>query len=96
VGISYDENIDRVINMLTAELEKIYNNQLITGIIDCPQVLGVEQLADSSVIIRIRADCSVGENWNVERQLRRLIKNALDREGIEIPFPQQVVHISDK
>jgi small conductance mechanosensitive channel len=96
VGISYDENIDRVINLLTAELEKIYNNQLITGIIDCPQVLGVEQLADSSVIIRIRADCSVGENWNVERQLRRLIKNALDREGIEIPFPQQVVHISDK
>jgi small conductance mechanosensitive channel len=96
VGISYNENIDRVIDLLTAELEKIYNDKLIPGIIDCPQVLGVEQLADSSVVIRIKADCSVGENWNIERQLRRLIKNALDREGIEIPFPQQVVHIADK
>jgi small conductance mechanosensitive channel len=41
----------------------------------------------------VRADCAVGENWNVERELRRLIKNAFDREGIEIPFPQQVVYI---
>jgi small conductance mechanosensitive channel len=96
VGISYNENIDRVINLLTAELQKIYKEKLVSGMIDCPQVLGVEQLADSSVVIRIKADCSVGENWNVERQLRRLIKNALDREGIEIPFPQQVVHIADK
>ncbi len=93
VGISYNENIDTVIKILTEELNKIYKENTVGGMLDCPMVLGVESLADSSVIIRIKADCSVGENWNVERQLRRLIKNAFDREGIEIPFPQQVVHI---
>jgi small conductance mechanosensitive channel len=93
VGISYGESIDRVIGILTKELEKIYNEHIVEGMIDCPVVLGVEKLDDSCVVIRVKADCSVGENWNVERQLRRLIKNAFDREGIEIPFPQQVVHI---
>lgn len=94
VSISYSENIDKVISILDKELEKIYTENMVTGIIDKPVVLGVESLDDSSVVIRIKADCSVGENWNVERQLRRLIKNAFDREGIEIPFPQQVVHLN--
>lgn len=93
VGVSYGENIDNVINVLNSELERIFEQNLIGGILKKPEVLGVESLADSSVVIRIKADCSVGENWNVERQLRRLIKNAFDREGIEIPFPQCVVHI---
>lgn len=93
ISIAYNEDIDRVIDLLTAELEKIYNESTVEGMIDCPQVLGVERLEDSSVVIRIKADCTVGENWNVERQLRRLIKNALDREGVEIPFPHRVVYV---
>jgi len=93
INISYKENIDMVISLLKTELEKIYNDKAVKGLITCPEVLGVEQLADSSVVIRIKADCSVGDNWNAERELRRLIKNAFDREGIEIPYPQQVVHI---
>lgn len=91
ISIAYSENIDTVIDLLKSELETIYKENLIEGMLDCPVVLGVEQLADSSVVIRIKADCLVGENWNVERQLRRLLKNTLDKEGIEIPFPHNVV-----
>jgi small conductance mechanosensitive channel len=93
VGISYNEDIDSVIKMLERELAKIYEEHIVKGMLDCPEILGVEKLDDSSVVLRVRADCAVGENWNVERELRRLIKNAFDREGIEIPFPQQVVYI---
>lgn len=95
IGIAYGENIDDVIALLTAELEKIYSEGSVKGMMDCPQVLGVESLEDSSVVIRIKADCTVGENWNVERQLRRLLKNALDREGVEIPFPHRVVFVRE-
>lgn len=93
VGIAYSENIDEVIKILNKELARIYDKKEVDGLLHAPTVLGVENLADSSVVLRVRADCAVGENWNVERQLRRLIKNAFDKEGIEIPFPQQVVHI---
>lgn len=95
IGVSYDEDIDSVIELLEKELEKLYTQGTVKGMISAPEVLGVEQLADSSVIIRIKADCFVGDNWNVERQLRRLIKNTLDREGIEIPYPHNVVYVKE-
>ena len=96
VGISYDEDIDNVINILSTELESIYKSGKVKGMLSVPEVLGVEELAASCVILRVKADCSIGDNWDVERQLRKLIKQAFDREGIEIPYPQQVVYVQNR
>ena len=85
VGVTYDEDIDRV-----------YKNERLTGMIAEPNVLGVEELGDSSVVIRISTDCEIGENWQLERELRRIIKKRLEKEGIEIPFPQRVIHIKEE
>ena len=43
--------------------------------------------------IVIVAKCKVKTALGVEAELRRRIKNRFDAEGIEIPFPQQVVHL---
>lgn len=91
ICVAYEENIDRVIEVLNDEMEKIYSNEHIDGLISKPVVLGVEELGESGIIIRISADCNIGRNWDVERQIRRLVKNRFDNEGIEIPFPQVVV-----
>jgi len=56
---------------------------------------GVEQLADSSVNIRLVAMTQPGKQWAVGRELRRRLKNRFDREGIEIPFPQRTLHLGD-
>ena len=44
----------------------------------------------SDVTLRIIAKATSGEQWAVERQLRKAIKETLDANGIEIPFPHQV------
>lgn len=93
IGVDYSENVDRVIRVLEGELKRIFEQKLVDGIIEEPKVLGVEELAESSVIIRILVDTEVGQNWNVERELRRMIKNKFDKEDIIIPFPQRVVHM---
>ncbi|MBQ6555797.1 MAG: mechanosensitive ion channel family protein [Firmicutes bacterium] len=91
ICVAYEENIDRVIDILDDEMEKIFSNEHIDGLISKPVVLGVEELGESSIKIRISADCNIGRNWDVERQIRRLVKNRFDKEGVEIPFPQVVV-----
>lgn len=58
-----------------------------------PEVLGAVSFGDSGIKIRIKADCNVGENWRIERELRRIIKNRFDNEGIVISYPHTVVHI---
>lgn len=93
IGVAYEENIDNVIKVMKQEMEFIYNESLIQGLINCPNVLGIVDLGESEVIIRILADTKIGENWSVEREIRRYIKNRFDKEGINIPYPRRVIEI---
>ena len=59
--------------------------------IEAPEVWGVEQLGAHGISIRFVVKTRPSEQFRVSRELRRKIKAAFDREGIEIPFPQQTV-----
>lgn len=95
VGVTYNTDIDSVLLILKKEMKEVFEKEKIKGLIAEPQVLGIEEFSDSSVVIRITADCEIDENWQIERELRRVIKNRLEETGIEIPFPQRVVHIKE-
>ena len=90
VGISYGENIDRAIGVLQDEMSKTTDME---NIIETPVVAGVVGLDDSAVTLKVVAKCKVKTAAGVEAELRRRIKNRFDAENIEIPFPQQVVHL---
>ena len=59
-----------------------------------PQIV-VGNLGDSSVDIITRVWCDAGDYWGLKFDLTKAVKEAFDREGIEIPFPQQVIHRVD-
>ena len=90
VGIAYGESIDRAIAVLQDEMQKTADME---AVLEPPTVAGVIGLDDSAVTIKIVAKCKIKMNYAVEAELRRRIKNRFDAEGIEIPFPQQVVHL---
>ena len=90
VGIAYGESIDNAIAVLNDEMAKTAD---ITDIMETPVVAGVIGLDDSAVTLKVVAKCKVKTALGVEAELRRRIKNRFDKEGIEIPFPQQVVHL---
>lgn len=94
VGIAYEEDVDQAIEVLRHTSEQAYH-QLAT-IVDIPVVQGVVELADSAVVIRVIAQTVPGEQWAVERELRRLFKQALDQQDIEIPYPRRVVITNDE
>lgn len=88
IGISYDDNIDEAITVLQETCDKIAEvNQ---AIVEGPNVIGVQTLGSSDVVLRIIAKTENMEQWAVERQLRKALKEALEANGIEIPFPHQV------
>ena len=90
VGIAYGESIDRAIAVLNDEMAKTTD---IEDILETPTVAGVSSLGDSAVNLKIVAKCKVKTAAGVSAELRLRIKNRFDAEGIEIPFPQQVVHL---
>lgn len=93
IGVSYDADIDKVIDIVNKTGEEMYKDEnLSKKIKKAPYFLRVDDLADSSVNIRIMAETEPGEQFFIAGEIRRLMKKAFDKQGIEIPFPQRVVH----
>jgi moderate conductance mechanosensitive channel len=88
IGISYDDNIDNAIAVIQNTCDKIAAED--TNIVEGPNVVGVQTLGASDVVLRILAKTKNMEQWAVERKLRKAIKETLDANNIEIPFPHQV------
>ena len=91
IGVSYDEDIDYVIQVLE-DISKGYALDNKGRVVEGPTVMGVQELAGSSVNIRMMARVQPMEQWAVERELKKRIKNTFDEKGIDIPFPQRVLH----
>ncbi|CAN5682617.1 hypothetical protein BH24ACI4_BH24ACI4_13820 [soil metagenome] len=94
LGISYRENPDRVAAVLREVGADLQADPVFAPWILMPvEVLGVDAFADSAVIMKMRIRTMPLKQWEVGREFRRRLKMRLDREGIEIPFPQRVVSI---
>lgn len=93
VGIAYKADVDRALAVMKDELESMANSgEFKDSIVEPPEVLGVQDLADSAVIIRARLRVIADHRWTVLREARRRIKIRFDKEGIEIPFPHMTVY----
>jgi len=92
IGVRYEEDVDRVIAVLTEVGRSLAEDEGFGKmVLEPPQVLGVEALADSQVTIRILAKTLPLKQWEVAREFRRRIKARFDREGIQTPYPHRVV-----
>jgi small-conductance mechanosensitive channel len=94
VGVGYGTDLDAALSVFRDELEKFRADPAWkTRFEGESDVLGVEQLGEHGVIIRTMLRTVPGAQWEVAREFRRRIKNRLDAEGIEIPYPQRTVHV---
>jgi len=93
IGVSYNADLEKVISVVNAVgREMAEDPEWKDRIIKAPYFLRVDDFADSAVVIKIYGDTKPLEQWAVAGELRKRIKVAFDKEGIEIPFPQRVVH----
>ena len=89
-GIAYKEDIQKTIDLLNSELPKM--KSLFKELVEGPTVLGVMDLSSSSIHLRVTAKTFNEQQYAVERELRKRIKEILHEHQIEIPFPQLVIH----
>jgi small conductance mechanosensitive channel len=94
IGVAYKEDPDRVMACLQGVGEELMLDEVFKPLVTAIEVPGLEQFGDSSIIFRVHLKVAPGEQWRVAREYRRRVKYAFDREGIEIPFPQRVIHQS--
>lgn len=90
IDIAYEENndyVEEVLTKLVNELTKTLPN--LKGNVE---LLGIQELSSSSVKYRITAETKAMEHLNIERKIRKAVKEKLDEEKIKIPYTQIEVH----
>ena len=93
VSISYASDLQKAESVVAKVSSKLFseNHDIFMKV---PEYLGVQQLGDSGVTLRIAADVDEENIFIAQRMLNREIKLGFDKAGIEIPFTQIVVHKS--
>lgn len=89
-SVSYSCDLDKVENVLAQTLIEVQNQQ--PEIFERITYVGVEELAESSVVLRVIAQTSETNIYNGKRMINRAVFLAFQKNNIEIPFPQVDVH----
>lgn len=91
VGVSYDEDLDRVLEVLNGVIDGLEEDPVIGDVLLGPaEITGVEALEAHQVKVRILAKTQPMEQWRVQRELRRRIMEAFREAGIGAPYPRNV------
>jgi small-conductance mechanosensitive channel len=93
IGVSYREDIDAVIAEIT-KLAAEFRAEPDWGarILDDLEMWGVNELADSAVVIRFRIKTLPAQQWSVKREFSKRLKQRFDEVGIEIPYPHRTIY----
>jgi small conductance mechanosensitive channel len=88
IGIGYTSDIQKAYDIMMNLVKE--DSRILS---DPATQIAVSELADSSVNFVLRPWVNKEDYWNVKFDLTRKIKETFDENGIEIPFPQQAIHM---
>jgi small conductance mechanosensitive channel len=89
--VPYEADVDRAVEVARAVAEEMLRGSYAPLITEPVKVLGVDEYGDSSVNVLLYLETVPGRQWEVGREYRRRLKDALDEAGIAIPYPHREV-----
>jgi len=93
VAVAYRENIEQVMEIMETVGSTLREDEACKlKILDGMEMAGVDQLADSGVMIRCRFKVVPLAQWSIKREYFKRLKAAFDQKGIEIPFPHLTIY----
>lgn len=97
VGVGYDTDFEKLEKVVNEVGEGMAEDEVwAEDIIEAPKMLRVNNFGDSAIEIKIIGKTQPMKQWAVTGELRKRLKIAFDKNGIEIPYPQRVLHEAPK
>ena len=92
IEVSYETNLDKAIEVLNGVGKDLAKDKEFGPMIkEAPSVLRVDKLGESGIEIKVVGVTKPIKQWDVMGELRKRIKEAFDKEGIEIPYPHRTI-----
>ncbi len=94
IGVAYRENVDEVVRVIRQVDEELRSDPAFgPDILEPIEILGLDQFANSAVIIKARTKTRPIRQWSVGREFNRRLKKRFDELHIEIPFPHLTLYM---
>ena len=91
IRVSYKEDADRIMDILVQLGRELQQDpEFSSAVIEEPQMLGVDKLDESAIVIKFIMKTQPTKMWPVRREMLRRIKNKFDELGIKIPAPYRI------
>jgi len=88
LSIDYTSNITKALEVMKTVGDEMRRDPEFTSMmLDDIEIVGVDQLADSAVMLKARIRTFPGKQFSIRREYLKRVKIAFDAAGIEIPFP---------
>lgn len=96
IGVSYSEDIDKVIAVLQdigSEMRR--DEKFGAAIMEPLEIMGLDRFADSAVIIKARIKTLPMQQWAIGREMNQRIKKRFEKEGIIMPYPHRTISFDE-
>ena len=91
IEVAYETDVNQALAIIRDTTDKMAQDpEWHSLILDTHELLGVEQLSHTGIMIRLWIKTAPLQQWNVARELRRRLKMAFDQSDIHIGIPQQI------
>ena len=88
IPVAYDQDVEKAISVIRDVVSVMDDDDAFKDILlEEPNVVGVESIANGAITIRIIAKTIANEQFGVQREIRERVKRAFDREGVRSPLP---------
>jgi small conductance mechanosensitive channel len=94
VGVAYESDLDHVFRVLEQVGKELKEKD--HDVLEPTVVRGLQNFGESELLIRTITKVKPGQHRQVQRDLRKMVKEAFDREGIEIPYARRVLILKDE
>ena len=96
VSVSYGTSIDKALDVLNKIGEELRADEKFREFIRDFTIMGVENLGQSSIDIRVMITTDPSQQWSVGRQFKYLVKERFEEAGIAIPFQHHIVYLHNE
>ncbi len=94
LSVAYTGDSDHAIEVLKEIANQLMQEEPYQSAVLAPlEVMGVDKLADSAVVIKARFKTLPGKQWLIGREMNRRIKKRFEEAHIEMPFPTHTVQL---
>lgn len=97
LSVAYDTNMEKVEKIIDEVGVELMNDKEWTDkIVEAPRFVWIKNFGPSEIDVKVSGKVEPGSQWSVAGEFRARIKKAFDKNKIEIPFPQRVIHQAKK